>query len=151
MSEGAALGLTPAAAFDFLLGEWRLEREIRGHAAIEGLLTVSARADGAAEYREKVAVTTREGAVFSGSQRYLVTRAKNGFVLSFAETGAVFQEIYLAATAEGGLRGEAIHRCGEDVYRSEYALGPGRRFTVRHAVTGPRKQYVSDTAFSAVG
>ena len=75
----------------------------------------------------------------------------DGFVLCFAETGAVFEEVQFVPEAEGTLWAEATHLCGEDRYHSEYRLGPGRRFTIRHAVFGPRKEYVSETTFSAAG
>lgn len=149
--------LTPAEAFAFLLGDWRLEREIPGQAVAAGVLTVAETMDGAAEYRERVVVRTTTGAEFSGSQRYLVKRLEDGFVLCFAETGAIFEEVRFTVGAdcgpglEGSLRAEAAHQCGEDWYRSTYVLGPGRRFTIRHAVSGPRKEYVSETTFCAMG
>ena len=143
--------LVAAEAFALLMGSWRLERVIAGQAVIEGVLTVRETGAGKAEYSERVTVATAEGATFSGSQRYLVEWVHDGFVLCYAETGAVFEEVRFTADTEGTLRAEATHLCGGDWYRSEYRLGPGRRLTVRHAVSGPRKEYVSETTFSAAG
>ena len=142
--------LRPASAFAFLLGTWVLEREVSGQARIEGELRVSASGEGLAEYAERCAVRTDDGAQFTGSQRYTVRQSANGFVLCFAETGAVFQELGFAVGGDGSLRAEAVHRCAGDEYASAYVLGPGRAFSVRHAVRGPRKSYVSVTRFSAV-
>ena len=106
---------------------------------------------GEAEYRERMTVKTEAGAVFSGSQCYVVRRLAEGFALYFAETGAVFEEVRFRAGEEGELRAEAVHLCGEDRYESEYVLGPGRRFRIRHWVRGPRKEYVLAAVFFAVG
>ena len=141
--------LRPEDAFSFLLGEWRVEREVSGEARMEGWLTIREIGAGEAEYRERVSVTTAAGAVFAGSQRYVVRRLDDGFVLCFAEAGAVFEEVRFAAGGDGVLRAEARHLCGEDWYRSAFEVGPGRQFRIRHAVSGPRKQYVSETTFSA--
>ena len=147
--------LTPMETFGFLLGTWRLERVIAGQAVAEGVVTISEVVEEDAEYCERVVVRTAEGAVFSGSQRYLLKRLENGFVLYFAETGAVFEEVRFMPDVsvdgeDGALRAKAEHRCGEDWYRSAYRLGPGRQFTIRHAVSGPRKKYVSETTFYAI-
>ena len=108
--------------------------------------------DGAAAYCEEVAVTMRDGAEFRGSQRYLVRRTEEGFAFLFAETGALFEELRFGCRIEGGgLRAEAVHVCGEDRYVSEYVLGPGRAFSIQHAVAGPRKRYTSVTLFTGVG
>ena len=147
---GEETGLTPAGAFAFLLGTWVLEREVTGQARMVGELRVSSAGDGSAKYAERVAVRTDGGAQFTGSQRYVLRQNALGFVLCFAQTGAVFQELRFVADADGSLRAEAVHRCAEDEYASAYVLGPGRVFSVRHAVRGPRKAYVSTTSFSAV-
>ncbi len=143
----AEMELTPAGAFEFLLGRWTLDREVSGQARMVGELWVSAVGEGTAVYAERATVRTEDGARFSGSQRYLVRRCADGVVLCFAGSGAVFQELRFAAGGHGSLWAEAVHRCAEDEYLSAYALGPGRAFMVRHEVSGPRKAYVSVTRF----
>ena len=150
MSMGASLPLMPADAFHFLLGCWQIERTVSGIALMEGRLTVLDCGNDKAEYRERVSVKTVDGAAFTGAQRYWVTRSEDGFTLCFVETRTVFEEVRFAGTVGGGLRAEAAHLCGKDWYQSEYVLGPGHCFTIRHAVTGPRKDYVSDSSFRAI-
>ena len=144
---GGKAELTPGGVFSFLLGRWRIERMVPGQAVMEGMLTVTEKLGGQATYNEQVAVRTTRGAEFLGSRRYDLMQSENGFVLCFAETGAVFEEVRFAANPGGSLHGEAEHLCGEDWYRSAYVFGPGPQFRVRHAVTGPRKDYVSVTTF----
>ena len=148
--DDAGMELTPAGAFDFLLGTWVLEREISGQARMAGELRVSAAGDGTAVYEERAAVRTEDGAEFNGSQRYLIRQQADGLVLCFPGSGAVFQVLQFAADEHGGLRAEAVHCCAEDEYVSAYVLGPGRVFSAVHQVCGPRKAYVSATRFSAV-
>ncbi len=145
----AKMELTPAAVFEFLLGTWTLEREVSGQARMVGELRVSAAGDGTAVYEEHATVRTEGGVQFAGSQRYLLKQQTDGVVLCFAGSGAVFQELRFAVGGHGTLRAEAVHHCVEDEYVSAYALGPGRVFSVRHEVSGPRKAYVSTTRFSA--
>ena len=148
MSGGGGEGLTSNAAFVFLLGTWTVVREIQGQARMSGWAEVLEKEDGTAVYRERVAVTMMDGAEFGGSQSYLVRKTGEGFDLLFAETGTIFQELRFCCKGGGGsLRAEATHLCGEDRYLSDYVLGPGRCFSIRHIVAGPRKRYTSITTF----
>ena len=139
--------LTPAGAFEFLLGTWAFERKVSGWARMAGTLRVSAAGEGTAVYEERATVRTEDGTEFAGSQRYLVRQQEDGLVLCFAESDAVFQVLRFAVDEHGGLRAEAVHCCAEDEYVSTYVFGPGRVFSVVHRVSGPRKAYVSETSF----
>lgn len=141
-------GLRPADAFHFLLGSWQVRRRVSGMAAMTGDVTVRETAAGEAEYRERMTVKTDAGALFSGSQGYVVRQLGEGFALYFAGGGAVFEEVRFLPAATGELRAKAVHLCGEDRYESEYVLGPGRGFMIRHWVRGPRKEYMSEAMFS---
>lgn len=142
--------LVPADAFGFLVGVWRIEREVHGQIAMVGTAEIRATGTDVAEYRERVVVKLADGAAFSGSQRYRVQRAAEGFELRFADTGALFQDLRFTCEKDGGLRATAIHVCGEDRYASEYVLGPRRWFSIRHSVVGPRKDYLSTTQFREI-
>ncbi len=146
MEEARSL-LTPAGAFEFLLGAWTVERELSGQAEMAGFAEVRRTANGEAEFHERVTVRTLRGAEFTGSQRYLLQKTARGFALLFAEGGRVFEDVQLGVGADGVLRGSARHECGEDVYDSEYVLGPGESFSICHRVVGPRKDYVSVSRF----
>ena len=135
--------LTPTGAFAFLLGSWRVTREVSGMATMVGTIDVQQCGENVAEYVERMLVRTEAGAGFAGSLRYTVRRMSGGFDLEFAETGKLFQRVAFSFEEGCGLQGEAVHDCGEDRYESLYVLGPGREMMVRHLVEGPRKAYVS--------
>lgn len=149
MSGDGSASLGAGTAFSFLLGTWTLEREIVGQAKMTGQAEVLETAAGGAVFRERVAVTMRNGAEFRGSQSYRIRRTGRGFDLLFAETGELFQALQFCRSHSGALRAHATHVCGEDMYVSAYRLGPGRCFLVQHAVTGPRKRYRSRTIYAA--
>ena len=152
MSDGEASSLlTPAGAFEFLLGTWRLERAVSGLAVMAGTLRVTRTKAGTADYEERVRVTTADGATLMGSQRYRMRETEDGVGLCFAETGAMFQKLRFAYGIDARLSAEAVHVCGEDRYETVYVLGPGRGFSVRHTVRGPRKDYISVTWCDGLG
>ena len=148
MSQQGDGTLQPADAFAFLLGTWRVTREVSGMAVMAGVVEVTEVREGMAAYAERMAVRTKEGAAFGGSVRYAVRRTGDGFALEFAETGMLFQEVVFARGEGGLLEGEAVHHCGEDRYQSRYELRPEEEMMVRHVVTGSRKNYVSVARFA---
>ena len=150
MSVDGERSLTPAGAFGFLLGEWRVTREVSGMASMAGTLDVQQRSEGDAAYVERMQVRTEGGAAFAGSTGYIVRRTSEGFDLQFPETEVLFQRVVFSVAEGGGLRAAAVHHCGADRYESSYVLGPTREMTVQHVVTGPRKKYVSVARFVGV-
>lgn len=149
MSDAVLPLVTPATVFDFLPGEWALSRSVSGLAEMRGTASIQA-TSGETEYRERVEVRTSAGAVFAASARYVLRRTRDGVAFYFADGESLFQALCFKEDDRGRLRAEAEHGCGEDRYVSTYELGPELRFSVRHDVRGPRKQYVSVTEFHAI-
>ena len=138
-----APGLRPEEAFRYLLGSWKIEREVSGMATMAGTAEVRTLSHGQAEYSERTAVRTSDGTAFYASQSYLVSQTRNGFAMHFAATGELFQQVCFTGCPGDGLQAKAVHLCGEDRYDSEYAFARMGRLVIRHAVNGPRKNYVS--------
>lgn len=138
----------------WLLGEWRLSREVPGVAIMQGhAVFAGADAEGdTAEYTEAVRVQMADAAqCFRGEQRYLYRQQEEGLAVYFAppslEAGTLFHLLRFSVIGET-LRADAEHQCKADVYASEYIIPLSREigletdtFTVHHHVSGPRKQY----------
>ena len=146
----AGVGKPSPPPFDWILGEWRLDRVIPGHAIITGKAEVVLLADGDALYRERVAVALASGKTLTGGCSYRHQRTEAGLDIYFAGTRQLFQSLRFRPR-EDELIAESRHQCGLDLYSSEYVLRVGEGFTVRHTVCGPRKSYVSTTEFRRSG
>jgi len=62
------------------------------------------------------------------------------------EPPRLFHQIELRPDGDA-FAGSATHACSPDVYRSDYRFLADGTFVIRHAVRGPRKDYVSTTVF----
>lgn len=137
---------TPGEVFGQLAGHWTLDRDIEGEATFDGTASFSPH-DSALRYLETGWMRLRGGTVFAARRGYLFGALAAGFEVRFDDAGAaLFHRIELVEVA-GLLLGEAVHLCGEDRYRSRYAFAADGGFTVRHIVTGPRKDYTIRSRF----
>jgi hypothetical protein len=132
--------------FDWVLGEWRIDRTIPGHASMAGRAHVVLLPDGEATYRERVEVRLDSGKSWAGGCRYRYRRTEGGFDVLFEDTRRLFQSLNFRQDGST-LVAEAKHDCAMDRYCSEYVIRVDGSFTVRHRVHGPKKNYVSATEF----
>ena len=140
----------PATLFPRLAGRWRIAREIGRTASLQGEAVFAQGADGALRYRESGRLLLVSGNELEAERHYIFRAAPDGFAVFFAEPPhALFHEIALRVE-EGTLTGEAAHDCQPDNYLSRYLFAPDGSFTVRHRVTGPRKDYESVTVYRRV-
>lgn len=100
---------------------------------------------GAALYCEAGVFRLDSGESLSARQSYLYEAVEGGFTVRFVESGELFHRVLLVQDGEIS-RGEAEHLCGADLYASAYHFRKGG-FAVRHAVKGPRKDYVVRTVY----
>ncbi len=137
----------PADVFLKLAGRWRIRRVI-GAAGLEGEAVFSP--DGVnLLYREQGILTLADGRSLEAERRYVFREAVQGFSVFFAERPfGLFHEISLLVEGED-LAGQSSHTCGADLYLSRYVFG-GEGFRVTHRVRGPRKDYLSETAYDRV-
>lgn len=130
-----------------LTGSWSLERRISGGVIMGGTaLFATGEADGLL-YRETVRVKLPDGGELDGERRYIFKEAVGGFDVLFCETPLRLFHHVEPARLEDRLRGGAIHYCGADTYESIYDFIDDGTFTVRHLVSGPKKDYLIETQY----
>jgi hypothetical protein len=135
------------ALFDRLEGVWDLARNIEGQATMTGIAEYTRHGLDVLAYREEGRVLLAGGKAFDAHREYRFERAPRGFAVFFAEDPRrLFHRIELACDSDA-LAGSATHQCAPDVYDSTYRFLADGTFLVRHAVRGPRKDYVSATEF----
>ena len=144
----AAFWISADDVFDQLEGSWSLERIIEGLATMEGVATFTRDGADALAYHEEGEVRLVHGQAVKAHRDYRFERAPRGFNVLFAEvTPRLFHRIELARE-DTALTGAAAHLCAPDTYDSSYQFLADGSFVIRHAVRGPRKDYVSTTTFS---
>lgn len=135
------------ALFDRLEGAWDLGRTIQDQATMTGIARFRRHDPDALEYREEGRVRLADGRAFDAHRQYRFERAPRGFLVFFAEEPPrLFHRIELMRDGDA-LAGSATHQCAPDVYDSNYRFLTDGSFFIRHAVRGPRKDYVSVTMF----
>ncbi len=138
---------SPATVFAQLSGRWSLTRALSTGASITGEATFMPRKDGALAYREAGKLRLPGGQTFDAERRYLYRAAEDGFSVFFAEQPEqLFHRIALHET-DGALHGHAHHPCRDDAYISTYEFHRDGSFTLIHDVSGPAKNYRSQTVF----
>lgn len=131
-----------------LAGRWSLDRKIVGRGSMRGVATFEAGADGWTQYFEEGRLRLDSGESFDATRRYGYRALPTGFAVFFSEAPPrLFHEVHLKPAREDGLRGQATHLCGRDLYRTDYVFRPDGSFSVRHAIQGPRKEYVIATCY----
>jgi uncharacterized protein DUF6314 len=136
-----------ADVFARLQGDWTLIRQVDGRALMKGLATFTANHDGCLTYHERGRIHLADGQTLEAERRYLYRASPTGFaVFFFEEPCRLFHDVRLER-ANGGLMSEASHRCKDDLYLSRYAFLADGTFFIRHAVSGPRKNYTLETSY----
>jgi len=144
---------TPGQVFDRLEGRWALARSIEGKDPIrmQGVARFTRAGPRQLLYREEGSVTLADGRSLQAHREYIFERTADGFEVHFREEPPrLFHRIRLARLADA-LAGAAPHLCAPDHYDSSYRFLADGRFEIRHAVQGPRKDYLSCTGFSRLG
>lgn len=107
------------------------------------------RHDGRFDYAEDGLLTLADGHSLEATRRYLFETTADGFTVRFAGSPArLFHRVALRP-AGAKLVGVALHHCGDDRYESRYEFRCDGSFSIRHAVTGPRKNYAIETDYWA--
>jgi Family of unknown function (DUF6314) len=153
MTSSASKKLAPPQhVFAGLEGAWNIRRVIEdkmnGSAPLfEGTASFVAGPAGYA-YNETGVLRMDADKTFDATRSYIYMPEADGFSVWFPEEPPrLFHAIRLYA--DGDMQfGAASHRCGNDVYDSDYAFYGDGSFTVRHAVTGPRKSYIMTSTYT---
>lgn len=136
-----------STVFDRLEGSWDLDRHVGGQASMTGVAVFLRLDPDTLAYREEARVRLADGTTLDAHREYRFARAPRGFTVYFAEhPPRLFHDIEIAHDGDA-LTGSALHLCSPDTYDSDYRFLADGRFTIRHTVSGPRKDYVSTTLF----
>lgn len=141
----------PAEVFAQLAGHWMLDRCADGRLLMAGQASFGANDDGGLTYHEQGQVRLASGASFAAERSYLFQQRPTGFAVFFVEQPPrLFHEVALTQAGDV-LAGDARHLCKADLYLSRYQFRADGRFSVRHDVSGPRKDYVLETTYRRTG
>lgn len=128
--------------FDFLLGEWRVEREIEDRLGDQdGAFVGSAEFSGTAPeltYRECGTLTLAVATV--RAERTYLWRCTHQGAEVFHANGDLFHSFTLADPS-------AHHICGADTYEGAYRFESDTHWHLTWRVSGPRKDYTSTTTY----
>jgi len=133
--------------FEMLLGRWNFAREISGHGSMKGTAVFELVSEGRAEYFELGELALKNGERLRAERRYVYEVMDGGFKVHFHETGEIFERALFVELKSGGWKASANHLCDKDVYESEYFFPMDGTFAVRHAVRGPKKDYLIRTMY----
>ncbi|MDN3273753.1 DUF6314 family protein [Frankia sp. RB7] len=134
-----------------LAGAWSFDRVIEGQGSMKGLATFTPLDAECLAYREQGRLKLLNGTELEAEREYLFRKRDRGFEVFFKETPPrLFHAIELAASDDGALNGSGDHLCNLDHYRSTYTFLTDGGLVVRHAVSGPRKDYTMITAYMRV-
>ncbi|MBK3662385.1 hypothetical protein JJE66_14145 [Bradyrhizobium diazoefficiens] len=134
-----------------LTGSWSFNRVIEGQGTMQGVAIVTPRDEATLAYHEQGRLRLLNGTELEAEREYVLRRTGGGFDVFFKETPPrLFHTISLSASDGGALSGSAGHLCSLDDYQSTYAFLPNGRFTIRHVVSGPRKDYTMTTIYARV-
>ena len=127
-------------------GHWTLKRQITDHlgqmsGTMAGSATFRARPEGALNYQEEGTMTLASGGAFAATRRYRWC-ADGKDIAVFFDDGAPFHQF-----RPDGLTRGTTHLCGEDTYNVAYDFGAWPRWSATWQVTGPRKEYTSESLF----
>jgi hypothetical protein len=141
----------PGQVFSQLAGGWDFLRTVPGQASMRGKAVFSVITDlpDALAYHETGCLVLADGQTFEAAQRYRYCRRPEGFAIMFGrDPDRLFQTVILAREGDA-LAAEASHLCPPDRYRSLYRFDCATGgFSIRHAVTGPRKEYAIITEYT---
>ena len=132
--------------FEWLLGEWSLEREIPGRGSMKGRARFTLLDAETALYEESGELCLDGGQTLHSRQSYVYEKGEDGFAVRFADTRELFHVMRFVASGDD-LVAEARHLCVNDLYLSGYTVRPDGSFEVRNQVRGPQKNYVIRTLY----
>lgn len=133
--------------FQQLSGWWEINRQISPGGVILGEVEFEAVSDDEYAYREHGTLTLDHGDVVEGVTRSYRYIYKEGAIQVLYADGPDDGKLFQVLEFEDKTRAQAQHLCGQDLYQSRYEFYLPDSFSITHTVTGPKKDYVSDTIF----
>ncbi|MDQ0391525.1 DUF6314 family protein [Labrys monachus] len=137
-----------------LAGEWRIRRSIEEIASsapmaeLEGIARITPAGRSEAAYVEEGLLSLPGRPPVGARRAYHYRQRADGIDIFFDAAGTrIFHRLVLRDEGDGGLAATDLHLCAADRYEGVYRFLADGRFTVEHAVTGPRKSYRSMTDY----
>lgn len=139
----------PATIFQYLQGEWLLERRTNGHGQMQGRASFSAldNAEQSLHYREQGQHVTAMGRACSFFKEYLYTLDQGSIVVYFCASAIKGGLFYPLCFAEDGSSATGKHLCAQDLYEASYQFVNANEFILHYQITGPRKNLLIQTQF----
>ena len=143
MARGFLFGLSLR---DYVAGIWRIARQIDDRraetvGAFRGEGRFDAQGSGAYLYRES-GILSVNGVQFPAARNYRWIFTDGGADIAFAD-GRPFHRLQ-----PEGHGATALHDCPPDLYRVRYAFETPDRWRQAWTVSGPRKDYTSESVFT---
>ncbi|RCW86742.1 DUF6314 family protein [Paracoccus lutimaris] len=132
-----------------LTGRWRFQRHASTGERMQGTAEFRADSPDCLRYHEEGRAILPDGRELSFFRNYLYRIDGQGMTILFdGPSQGLFQRVDLV-WANGAWTGQGHHPCGQDIYRSDYRILPGRppALMIRHRVTGPKKDYLLETDY----
>ena len=134
-----------------LLGVWHFSRVISGSSAatVNGQATLSLTEPDLMRYDEKGTVLLDDGQSLIATQSYVYQPTRDSLIVHFAgEPRRLFHEVLLQDHTDC-LRAKGYHLCDQDTYATDYVFDAAMHtFQISHQVTGPHKNYKSETTYT---
>ncbi len=139
----ASRGAEALLLFSLLPGRWAIDRGFSTGERFSGRAVIAREGDRGLSYEEHGTLTLPSGERFEARRRYAYELRGASLEVHFrgdAGLEGLFHQI-------DPTTGEGTHFCDPDLYEAKYSFESDDRFRIHYRVTGPRKDYVSDTVF----
>ena len=134
--------------FQSLSGHWIIERIIKPGGVMIGQAEFKCLSDTEYHYIEQGTLTLDHGEDIEGVKRAYVYKFENDVIQIYYADGPDNGKLFQALDFTSEKEAQAEHLCGEDFYKSSYSFSFPDHFSIQHMVSGPKKDYVSETKYS---
>jgi hypothetical protein len=137
---------------DLLHGDWTVERRIEPGGHFKGAASFTPRSAGSLLYRESGRLVLDNGTVLDGENSYIYALRNGDIEISFTDgpsRGKQFIDISLPADhpVDFPIVSADRHLCRLDTYEATFRLENPDSFSMTYVVRGPKKGYVSRSAY----
>nr|WP_294516239.1 DUF6314 family protein [uncultured Rhodopila sp.] len=152
-----AMGSSPGRrVLDLLCGQWAIDRQIEPGGHFTGRASFTPRSADSLLYQESGRLVLDNGTVLDGENSYVYALRNGDIEVSFTDgpsRGKQFIDISLPAdnNVVFPIVSADRHLCRLDTYEATFRLENPDRFSVTYVVRGPKKGYVSRSAYRRAG
>ena len=143
--------------FKYFCGKWTITRHLNNlahpylSASAKGKVIIKENSLDSNNYSEKVDITFLNGNKTTGSQEYIFKLIDNRISqYRFIQRGSdEIEKMYDLnfVTNKERLLACSKYKCGKDLYQVEYSINEQNNFSIKYIVSGPNKNYITQTSF----